>query len=102
MPFKTACSSTPDRAMSVVSAKQQVTLPGGFDANGAHGCALRDFVILTRGPLYTRPIASALGDSGHVGAGAATYPAWARRPWNSAVSDAQKTNFTQSRPRTYA
>ena len=46
-------------------------------------------------------IASAAGDSGHTGSARATYPAWPRRPWNSAVSDAQNVSLIQSLVITY-
>ena len=42
-------------------------------------------------------MASASGDSGHIGSGRFTYPACARRLWKNAVSDAQNTSFTHSR-----
>ena len=49
-----------------------------------------------------RPNASATGESGHVGSGVATYPAWARRPWKRAVSEAQNTSFTHRRTTKYS
>ncbi len=41
----------------------------------------------------SRPRASAEADSGHTGAGAATYPAWASRLWNQEVSVAWKSSL---------